>query len=210
MIGRNAEEAKAHYTEKMGEELGTQFAMLWLEVDGLGAMWGEYVELFSPESVEVLNQTAPALFRIIQVVLWEHALLQVARLTDRTRSSGKENLTILNLPELVDDHEMKKTLIGLVNMAVSKTKFCRDWRNRHIAHRDLGLLVKKSEPLEIASGIQVRDALDAIKFILCEVQFHYMESWPFFPNNVGEAGNVQSLLQLLCDGLKARKLGVSR
>jgi hypothetical protein len=104
MTTRTAEEAKAHYIEKMGEALGTQFVALWSEVEGLHVMWGEYVELFTqPDSVDVLNQTAPGLFRIIQVVLWEYTLLQIARLTDPPDSGkDKENLTILNLPGLVE------------------------------------------------------------------------------------------------------------
>jgi hypothetical protein len=47
---------------------------------------------------------------IILEALWEQTLLHIAGLTDRPKSLGKENLTILNLPELVNDHEMKKTL----------------------------------------------------------------------------------------------------
>jgi hypothetical protein len=64
---------------------------------------------------------------IILEALWEQTLLHIAGLTDRPKSLGKENLTILNLPELVNDHEMKKTLVELVETAESKTKFCRDW-----------------------------------------------------------------------------------
>ena len=70
MTTRTAEEAKTNYIEKMGEALGTQFTALWLEVDFLSAAWGEYVELFTePKQVEVLNQTAPALFHIVRHAL---------------------------------------------------------------------------------------------------------------------------------------------
>lgn len=46
MTHRTAEEAKIHYIEKMGDDLGTQFAALWQEVVRLHMKWGEYVELF--------------------------------------------------------------------------------------------------------------------------------------------------------------------
>ena len=207
MTTRTAEEAKANYVKKMGDALGTQFAELWLEVENLSAAWGEYVELFAePDSVVVLNQTAPAIFRIIQVFLWEHMLLRIARLTDPpTSGKGKENLTILNLPSLVEDRGEKAKLDELASIAKSKTEFCRDWRNRHIAHRDLDLLMNGSaEPLKTASGVQVREGLDAIEGVLNEVHLHYMGGSLIFSRNVGGAGNALSLLRLLQDGLKAR------
>jgi hypothetical protein len=215
MTTRTAEEAKAHYIEKMGGALGTQFAALWSEVEGLHVMWGEYVELFTqPDSVDVLNQTAPGLFRIIQVVLWEYTLLQIARLTDPPDSGkDKENLTILNLPGLVEypgDDEKRANLDGLIGTVMNKTKFCRDWRNRHIAHRDLNLLVNESaKPLERASGIQVEDALSAIGNVISEVHLHYMDSWLIFSRNASGAGTALSLLQLLRSGLRARAIAAA-
>ena len=93
MTTRTTEEAKTNYIEKMGEALGTQFTALWLEVDFLSAAWGEYVELFTePKQVEVLNQTAPALFRIIQHALWEQMLLHIARLTDHPLQVGARRI----------------------------------------------------------------------------------------------------------------------
>lgn len=208
MTTRTAEEAKTNYVEKMGEALGTQFTALWLEVDFLSATWGEYVELFTePKQVEALNQTAPALFHIIRHALWEQMLLHIARLTDPpTSGKSKENLTILNLPGLVEDLGKKAKLDELVSTAKSKTEFCRDWRNRHIAHRDLDLLMNGSaEPLKTASGVQVREGLDAIEGVLNEVHLHYMGGSLIFSRNVGGAGNALSLLRLLHDGLRARE-----
>ncbi|WGJ14464.1 hypothetical protein QEV83_17840 [Methylocapsa sp. D3K7] len=205
MTTRTAEEAKRNYIEKMGEELGTQFYALWLEVDWLHATWGEYVHLFSePKSVEILNQTAPALFRIFHAALWEQTLLRIARLTDPPKAMKNRNLTIQNLPELVDP-TIKGAVQELVDAALNKCKFCRDWRNRQIAHSDLNLLMNGSaKPLEVASGIRVQDALGAIASVLNEPHLHYMDSWLVFSGNVGGAGNALSLLRLLHDGLRAR------
>jgi hypothetical protein len=51
----------------------------------------------------------------------------------------------------------------LVETAESKSKFCRDWRNRHIAHRDLDLAMNKSaKELETASISLVDEALASI------------------------------------------------
>lgn len=190
----------------MGEALGSQFDALFREVAWLHFRWGEYVELVdSPTRVEVLNQAASALFRIILEALWEQTLLHIARLTDRPKSLGKENLTILNLPELVNDHEMKKTLVELVETAESKTKFCRDWRNRHIAHRDLDLAMNKSaKELDTASISLVDEALASIAKVLNEVSLHYTDGALHFTRGVGGAGNALRLLHLLNHGMRAQ------
>ncbi len=206
MTEPTAEAAKNKYIEKMGEALGSQFDALFREVAWLHFRWGEYVELVgNPKRVEVLDEAASALFRIILEALWEQTLLHIARLTDRPKSSGKENLTIRNLPELVRDPEMKQTLVELVETAESKAQFCRDWRNRHIAHRDLDLAMNKSaKELEIASISLVNEALASIAKVLNEVSLHYMDSALGFTLGVGGAGNALRLLRLLHHGMRAQ------
>ena len=162
----------------------------------------------NPTRVEVLNQAASALFRIILEALWEQTLLHIARLTDRPKSLGKENLTILNLPELVNDHEMKKTLVELVETAESKSKFCRDWRNQHIAHHDLDLAMNKSakelDTASISLVDEVDEALASIAKVLNEVSLHYTDGALHFTRGVGGAGNALRLLRLLNHGMRAQ------
>jgi hypothetical protein len=150
MVNRTPAEVDNHYLVKMGEALGTQFYALWQEVVWLHWNWAEFVELFGtkPTRIELLNQAAPAFFRVVQDTLWEVTLLHIARLTDQSRSGGRNdraNLTIRNLPGLIHDPELKQVVSGLIETAVDKAGFCRDWRNRHIAHRDLNLALSADE-----------------------------------------------------------------
>lgn len=161
MTETTAEEAKNNYIEKMGDALGTQFHALWQEVAWLHIKCTEYLELFGSKStrVDLLNRAAPAFFSMIQGVLWEDIVLHVARLTDSPTSLGNTNLTIRNLPELVDP-TMTEALRGLVDKGLLETQFCRDWRNRRIAHRDLELATNKSpRPLAAATRKQLNEAL---------------------------------------------------
>ncbi|MGH9830989.1 MAG: hypothetical protein ACREDR_47905, partial [Blastocatellia bacterium] len=205
MTTRTAEEAKANYIEKMGEPLGTQFAALFQEVARLHMVWGEFAELFGDEPrVMVLNQAAPAMFHIIGHALWQLTLLDIARLTDPPKSVGKKNLTIQNLPGLVKP-EVKADLEELVGAALEKSDFCRDQRNRQLAHLDLDLLTNESaKPLEPATMKAVNEAIDAIGRVLKEVHLHYIGALGF-SRNVGDAGNALALLRLLQHGLIARK-----
>lgn len=205
MATLTAEESRNHHAQKMGEALGTQFSALWQEVAYLHMKWEEFVELFGSKEtrIELLNQTAPTFFRVVQDVLWEETLLHIARLTDPPKRANKAVLTIKNLPKLVNDPATKNTVTALVKTAENKTEFCRDWRNRHIAHRNLNLALNKpARPLKDASKKQVDEALDSIVDVLNALSRHYTDSDLRFRMG-SRAGGAVSLLYVLDDGLRA-------
>jgi hypothetical protein len=103
----------------------------------------------------------------------------------------------------VSDPNTRQIVAALVETAVSKAKFCRDWRNRHIAHRDLNLALNKSTPLQMASRKLVDEALSAIANVLNEVDEHYMDSSTHFIGG-HSIGSAVSLLHVLDDGLRAK------
>jgi hypothetical protein len=204
---RTAEEAKQQYVEVMGEKLGSLCHALWNELAWLYAKWGEYVEIFGtkPSRVELVNQAAGHFFRIVQDSLWEDSLLHIARLTDSPKSLGKDNLTIRLLPDHIDDAGLKKRVTELIDVAINKADFCRDWRNRHIAHKDLRLAMQTgAEPLKAASRARVKEALSSISDVLNAVSNHYMDSTTMF-EGVGNGNGAVSLLYVLDDGLRAEK-----
>lgn len=207
MATMTAEESKHEHVQKMGPVLGAQFAELWQEVAYLHSKWLEYVELYGskPSRIDLLNQAAPAFFRIVQDVLWEDMLLHLARLTDPIRSgAGKENLTVRNLPALISDPATKRTVAELVEQLMCKTQFCRDLRNQHIAHRDLHLATREpSVPLSSGSRKQLSEALRDLTSILNAVQSHFENSETCFRLGRKSRGAV-SLLYVLAYGLKAQ------
>ena len=202
-----AKEVKTEYVEHMGTSLGEQFSALWQEVAWLYFKWGEYDELFGkkPSRIQLLNKAAPQFFLVVEKVFWEDTLLHIARLTDPAQSPGKgkrSNLTIKALPGLVDA-SIKKSIAGFVRVAVQRTDFCRDWRNRHIAHRDLALALNGSaNPLKPANRKKVREALEAIDDVLNAVLGHYISSQTMFEFR-GHSRGAVSLLYVIDDGLKA-------
>lgn len=55
----------------------------------------------------------------------------------------------------------------LIAETIKLTEFCRDWRNRRIAHRDLKLALEQpTTPLAAGSRAQAKDALKAIANVL--------------------------------------------
>jgi hypothetical protein len=204
VTNHSAAETKQRKIEKMGEELGTQYSVLWQEVALLHRNWEQYVVMFGtkPSRVELLNQSAPYLFRMLQDDLWDVTLLHIARLTDPPKTGNKDNLTIQNFPALVDNAKTKEALVSLLVIAKDKTEFCRDWRNRYIAHNDLDLsLDRAAKPLADASRLQVKEALKAISDVMNAVDFHYFHSETRYDLG-GTHGGAMTLLYALHRGKK--------
>jgi hypothetical protein len=118
--------------------------------------------------------------------------------------ASKGVLTIRNLPKLIDDANARRAVQKLVDEAISKSEFCKDLRDRHIAHRSLALATnpKSVRPLKSGSRKQVDSALDGIVAVLNAVSAHYQDSETFFRPNSGPGGAV-SLLYVLDSGVRA-------
>ncbi len=194
----------------MGPELGPVFHALYYELSILHIRWNQYVELFGtkPERIELLNDTAGHFFRVVQDNLWEGTLLHLSRITDRPNSAGRPNLTIQRLPELLSGQSLtglSEEVQTLVDEAVSKTSFARDWRNRHIAHTDLArALETDTTPLAPASRACVKESLRAIDAILNRLEHHFKKITVRY-EGFGSSGDAKSLLYVLRDGLEAEK-----
>ena len=162
-----------------------------------------------PSRVDLMNQAAPAFFRMIQDSLWEDALLHIARLTDRPEIARKDTLTILRLPQLVDS-ALVSPLEAVVEAAKVACGFARDWRNRRIAHNDLLLMTNRSAtPLTPASRDDVGKALDSFVDVLDVVSRHYTGSTNLFKWAGAPRGAV-ALLHVLTDGVRERDARYAR
>ncbi len=204
-MGRTAEETLADNIQVMGKDLGELYSALWQEVAWVHSKWAEYVQLFGVKEsrIHLLNRAAPRFARLVQDSLWEDVLLHVARLTDPPKSMGKGNLSIQALAPHISDPKVRGEVQQLVEEAVLRSDFCRDWRNRHLAHRDLLLALSRgAEPLKAASRQSVREALQALAATLNAVAAHYLDSTTMFDLET-DSGGALSLLYVIDDGLKA-------
>jgi hypothetical protein len=204
MTTRTADEAKQDYIAAMGEPLGALFHSLWQELAWLYRKWDNYAQLYGSKAsrVDLLNQSAPGFFRVAQDALWEAILLHIARLTDPPKSVGKPNLTMQRLHQMVSDATLSQEVKALTGKAIDAANFCRDWRNRRIAHSDLSLALDLHPiPLTPASQQQVAVALSCLVDVLNAVTRHYMGTTSVF--DMGWERDVGSLLYVLDDGLRA-------
>ncbi len=200
---KNTDEVLHDYIDKLGYELGKLYHSLLKEITWLHIKWQEYRELYGTSSkrVDLLNSAAPLFFRITQDVLWEDLLLSLARLTDPPISCGKENLTIKAIPKLISDASFRKVIASLVSEADVGVSFARDWRNKHIAHRDAKIaLGVELEPLSPTSRQMVGNAIKAIDKVMNTVSEKYLNRTIMF-DLIHHSNGAVSLLYVVRDGL---------
>ncbi len=200
---KSPEEINEENTQKMGQELGVLYSVLWQEVVSLHNRWNQFFYLFAelPARVEVLNETAPFFFREVQDGLFELIILHIARLTDPPKSGVKRNASIQGLAPLVSP-ELRTTLNDRVSSSLELCEFCRDIRNRRLAHCDLDLRINKmATPLPSPPCGQIQDALDSLASVIDCVSNHYTQSTTAF-NHVPDGRGADALLHYLKAGIK--------
>lgn len=206
---RDAQQIKAQNIAAMGNELGEVYTELWQQLVWLYAKWGDYVALFggSHDRVEILNSTAPAFFKTVQDCLWEVVLLHIARITDPPKSAGKENLSFFRLPLLMPEGAANESVVRLLEKVANTSAFARDWRNRRIAHHDLGLALSHAvEPLSPASRAHVQTALVSLADVLNQLSNAYIGSTTLFDfASEPSTGGSVSMLYYLRAGREAEQ-----
>ncbi len=202
----------------MGDELGSLFDALWQQLNFAKMKWREYVTLFGTNETRIalLNAAAPRFFGRLDSILWEDILLHIARLTDIPKTFGRpdrSNLSIRALPPLINDPSLRDRLTQHVGYAVDAAEFARDWRNRHIAHRDLQrALDRHAEPLAFASRASVNTAFEQMQSVMNEVQVHYLDSETHYdvPNSAGGATTLLHVLHYGVQKMSERRERIAR
>lgn len=190
----------------MGPELGTDYHALWNHVVELHAELQEFRKLYgSAETIALLNDTAGQLFGTVRKVLWEHVLLYVARLTDDVGTGSRRNLTLLRLPEEIDDPVLKQHIEGLLAEAVPEWRDVRTLRNKWLAHVDL--YVGTDDPRAVAlpevDCRAVEQALSSMRKVLTKIEEHYFGPADRRYDPVRPLGDADVLLFCLRRAVKA-------
>jgi len=209
---RTSEQVREQHLRDMGPALGGIYNILYNDVSWLHALWEQYLALFakSERRIEVLNETAGYLFRIIQNAFFEHVVLGLARLTGRIQTGrGKnqqENLTLRRLPSLVSDASLSAELTVLVEASLHACASAEAWRNKRLAHRDLVVaLATVADPLPGISRADIERALGAFRALLNRLERHYWQSETHYQMVLTNLGDAGSLVHYLNKGLKAER-----
>jgi hypothetical protein len=205
MASLTADEVLEENIAAMGKDLGEQYSELWREAAYLHAKWAEYVELFGTKGsrIDLLNGAAGHFFAVIQDQMWDDILMHIARLTDPPAIGKKRNLSLQNLPDLVID-KLRPSVKKCIDAVLDRTVFCRDWRNRRVAHTDLLLALNATpELLKEGSRRDVIASLAAIVETLSTVSEAYTGAETGLDAHSPPGGAIE-LLRVIHDGLVAR------
>lgn len=192
------EDVRREAVAAMGSQLGEIYHSLSDQVSWLHLKWDTLCELFvNRETVDLLNSAAPAFFHELQRQMREDIFLHLCRITDPPSSGGKSNLTLRRLPGLVSDPKLRSNLEVMVDAAVQRTAFARDWRNRRLAHTELN----RSQPLASVSRKHAEDALDAIRKVMNQLEQTYLNKTVSYQHFIPDVGGVASLIAIIRKGV---------
>jgi hypothetical protein len=200
---RNSQQIQIHFQEKMGDELGAVFYKIYNQVIFLHKQWYNYLELFGVDEkrIHVLNESASFFFFIVQKGLFENIIMSIARLTDPEKTGRYKNLSILTLPGLIQDEELKKEVALQIDwILLNAVAFAREWRMKKFAHSDYDISLGKATLQEEASKQNIKLALESIRNLLNSITFHYLNYRTYFENKDTTRGS-KSLLSCLNDSM---------
>jgi len=203
----SADEKRKQCISAMGADLGAMYCDLNDHLLDILLLWKQYEQLFGvdPETVQLLNDSAPTFFGILQAQLWDGVMLGISRLTDPPVSAGKKTLSIKAIPPLVSDLNARARVEAAIDTASTNAEFTRTHRNKRIAHNDLVHIQDRiANPLPPASRQKIKAGLDSICAVLEVLNGHYRQSTMLYDDILydGGAGSVVSLLR---DGLLRRE-----
>jgi len=190
----------------MGVPLGELFYALAHKIQWTYWYWQQFRILYTEKQsrIVLLNAAAPFFFFIIQRVLFEETVLSVAKMIAPPQSVNRDNLTILRLPPLITEPDLRLKVTELVEEAKDRGQLAMQWRHRHLAHFDLMLALGKSaSPLPPISYNEIEDALKAIRDVLNCVELAKCDNTSLY--DFPGSHDAESLLYVLRDALKFRK-----
>lgn len=176
----------------MSSELQKQFDLLREELSTLMYHFDEFEELFakSTDRIDLLNETAPVFFSMINSVLWADVFTRISCLAGPARTvmrhgPAKENLSLRRLPELVDA-AVRVEVEAAVDKAVDCAKFTIAGRNQYYSHRDLPTaLDANSLGVTLGSRGQIREVINASEAVIHAVARAYGQPPVIFLPHLG-------------------------
>jgi hypothetical protein len=210
-MAESSEDIRKEHLRDMGADLGAFYNALWNDVVWLHAKWNLYRQLYahSPERVALLNKVARHFFGVIQDVMYEDVLLNLALLNDRR---SRETLTLQRLRRLISDVGLRSEVEDLVEAAREACVPMTDWRNRRLAHRDLAVaLATTSDPIPSVSRADIEAALRGVRAVLDRLEAHYWQRGPTaYQHSIPAGGDPELLAHYLQEGVRAEERKMSR
>ena len=168
----------------------------------LRAFWTHYQTLFDGSDLkrELLQKTAPKFFHDLNLMLIEHLILQICKLTDPEITMGKRNLTVQFLIKNADFSASPRDLAKLTKIAARMDAFRKrilPARNKFISHLDLDAALGRKALGGASIAAWRRFWLDLQEFVAIMYKRYVDARAPFYLNGVGMVSDADQLVKTL-------------
>ena len=178
------------------------FEALHKQVFQIHVRWAQFLALFtvSDDRMRFLSAVAPGFFRLLHDTLRDDAFISLGRLTDRSQTMGRDNLTLLTLVEAAEasgDASLSTPARSLLDQLLAAVPSIRTWRNQWLAHTDLQSALSPT-PLP---GVRVQrgdidEALRFVREIMALFSRHFSRE-PYDYQTVVVIGDAEALVRVL-------------
>jgi hypothetical protein len=168
----------------------------------LPAFWLHYQTIFEGTDLkrELLQSTAHKFFHDLNLMLIEHLILQICKLTDREATMGRRNLTIQYLIKNSDFSSSPRDLAKLTKIAARIDKFGQRLlpaRNKFISHLDLDAALGRRALGGASIAAWRQFWLDLQDFVTIIYRRYVDRRTPFYLNGVGMMSDADQLVKAL-------------
>ncbi len=201
---QTADEFKKSMTDILGNDFGSFLYVIYNEIAWLSLKWSEYCQLFAMKEtrIELLNQSAPSFFFLVQRTLLDSIILGIAKLTDPCNSGKNKNITLNAIPDYIDDQNsnLKEDIQNEISQLIPKAQFCRDRRNKIIAHMDFDFMLDSKNVEELESATR-----DKIETVIASIQSIYNKITNTALQPIVDNRGAISLLHVIENGIRFRE-----
>jgi len=148
------------------------------QVTFLRMRWKIFGQLYgaSAKRVDLLNNSAPFFFGVIQNTMIDDISLSISRLLDKKNQSGFDNAVLrvlLDHPDVSLTTEDHGEAVGFLEKAAKSSQGIRQHRNKRIGHSDLAIAIKQSKPLPEILRKDIESCIDAFESYLNVFEHHF-------------------------------------
>ena len=168
----------------------------------LRAFWTHYQTLFDGSDLkrELLQSTAKTFFGDLNLMLIEHLILQICKLTDREITMGSRNLTVQFLIKNSDYSKFPAELAKLNNIVARICKFRErilPARNKLIGHLDLEAALRRKSLGGVSLAAWRKFWLDLQEFVAIMHRRYVDLKVTFYLNGVRGISDAELLIKAM-------------
>jgi len=177
----------------------------------LRAFWAHYQTMFEGSDLkrELLQSTAHKFFHDLNLMLIEHLILQICKLTDPEITMGKRNLTVQFFINNADFSASPRELVKLTKIAARIAAFRKrilPARNKFISHLDLDTALGRKSLGGASIAAWRRFWIDLQDFVTIMYKQYVDARAPFYLNGVGMMSDADQLVKALKESTYFRAL----